>query len=257
MTRMPPHDAPTLSGLRLSHTPQHIHDRLQAPPDASYLRDCVYGAIDGTVTTFAVVSGAAGASLAPEIVLILGLANLVGDGFSMAAGNYLGTRADEQLREKARETEGKHIDAVPDGEREEIRQIFSSMGFASEQLDRAVEVITSDRQRWIETMLKEEYGLSSTSKSPYRAAAATLLAFLLIGVIPLLAFLIGWIGSDFDASVYYWSVCLTAAAFFLVGAFKSRFVTQSWYLAGLETLMIGGAAAALAYGVGTALGETK
>ena len=72
------------------HTPEAIESRLSAGPQSSYLRDWVYGGMDGTVTTFAVVSGVVGAELPTTVILILGLANLVADGFSMAAGNYSG-----------------------------------------------------------------------------------------------------------------------------------------------------------------------
>jgi hypothetical protein len=85
----------------------------------------IYGAIDGTVTTFAVVAGVAGAGLSAGVVIILGLANLLADGFSMAVGNFLATRA-EQL---ARRQEEAHVPQIPDGEREEIRQIFAAKGF--------------------------------------------------------------------------------------------------------------------------------
>ena len=86
--------------LASSHTPDLIQQRLKAPTRHSYLRDFVYGAIDGTVTTFAVVSGVAGAGLSSGVIIVLGLANLVGDGFSMAASNYLGTKTEEELRAK-------------------------------------------------------------------------------------------------------------------------------------------------------------
>jgi len=81
--------------LRQEHTPQAVQRRLASGPDHSYLRDFVYGAIDGTVTTFAVVAGVAGAQLSPGIVVILGLANLIADGFSMGVSNYLGSKADQ------------------------------------------------------------------------------------------------------------------------------------------------------------------
>ena len=83
------------------HSPAAIRRRLQDGPGHSYLRDFVFGAVDGTVTTFAVVSGAAGAGLPAGVVIVLGMANLLGDGFSMAVGNFLGTRADQQLRARA------------------------------------------------------------------------------------------------------------------------------------------------------------
>jgi VIT1/CCC1 family predicted Fe2+/Mn2+ transporter len=236
--------------LRDSHTPAAIQARLQLGPQHSYLRDFIYGAIDGSVTTFAVVSGVAGANLDPAIVIILGLANLVGDGFSMAAGNYLGVRAEQQLREQARLQEEAHIADFPEGEREEIRQIFASKGFEGKDLDRAVHIITADRQRWIETMLREEHGLSLHGPNPLRAAASTFLAFTVVGAIPLLAYFADLLVPGLIARPFWWSVLLTGVAFFTVGAFKSRFVNESWYRAGLETLFVGGAAATLAYLVG-------
>ena len=140
------------------HSAQAIASRLSGKPSLSYLRDWVYGGIDGAVTTFAIVAGVVGAQLFNRIVLILGIANLIADGFSMAASNYSGTKAEHEEQARLRAIE-RHIDVVPDGEREEIRQIFRGKGFRGQDLERTVEVITADRARWVDTMLAEEYGL--------------------------------------------------------------------------------------------------
>jgi VIT1/CCC1 family predicted Fe2+/Mn2+ transporter len=236
-----------------AHTPEAIRARLEGGPSFSYLRDFIYGGIDGAVTTFAVVAGSQGAGLSPGVVVILGCANLFGDGLSMAAGNFLGTRAEQQQVEKARAQEHQHIDLHPEGEREEIRQIYAAKGLTGESLDCVVEAVTNERHRWVDTMLREEHGLQPHARSAARAAAMTLIAFLVVGALPLLPYFLdlamaGRAPADFAASA-----ALTGLAFFAVGAAKSRFVEQKWYWAGMETLGVGGAAALVAYLVGVAL----
>lgn len=243
----------SLEKLRSSHTPEAIRTRLQYGPRHTYLRDFVYGAIDGAVTTFAVASGVAGAKLSNGIVIILGLANLIGDGFSMAVSNFLGTRAEQQLREQARKEEEAHIKRIPEGEREEIRQIFAAKGFAGQDLERAVDIITSDPQRWIDTMLKEEIGMPPGGPSPEKAALATFIAFLVVGSFPILSFLYQWLFPSMQFDPFFTSSIITGLAFFAVGALKGQFVGQPWYLAGLETFVVGGTAALLAYFTGVLL----
>ena len=95
------------------HTPEAISERIRSGSTQGYLKDSIYGAIDGAVTTFAVVASVTGAGLSSGIVIILGLANLLADGFSMAAGNFLGTRAENQSVSKARREEEREIETHP------------------------------------------------------------------------------------------------------------------------------------------------
>lgn len=235
------------------HDPEKIAARLESGPESVYLKDFVYGAIDGAVTTFAVVAGVAGAGLAPGIIIILGFANLLADGFSMAISNFLGTRAENQYREQARRRELDEIHKWPEGEREEVRQIYARKGFDGELLEQVVNVLTDDQDRWVDVMLQEEHGMSLTDHHAGRAGLATFVAFLLVGLIPLLPYLVNWTRMAEMASPFLWSSIMTSVAFFWVGALKGRFVNQSWLLSGAETMAIGAAAAAMAYGVGVLL----
>lgn len=239
--------------LRGDHTPGAVRRRLRRRPSPSYLHDFVYGAVDGAITTFAVVAGVAGANLDETIVIILGGANLIADGFSMAVSNFLGSRAERQRRERTRREEERHIRLVPEGEREEIRQIFAAKGFEGEDLERVVEVITSDPDLWAETMMSEELGFGSTVPNEFRAAATTLLAFLTIGFLPLLAFVYDLAAPGEVDNAFAWSAAMTGVAFVIVGAMKSRFIAARWWRSALETLTVGGLAATLAYAVGAFL----
>ncbi len=241
------------SDLESQHRPDEIRRRIGAKTVHSYMSDAVLGAVDGAVTTFAIVSGVVGAELSSSIVLILGVANLLADGFSMAVSNYLGTRTDAETLQKHRAEENRQIDVVPDGEIAEVREIFRQKGFEGDVLDDIVEVITSDRELWVDTMLQEEHGLQLEGPSATRAGGVTFAAFVVAGAMPLLSFAIeaafpGSVGNEF-----VWSAVITAATFFTVGALKARFVERHWLRSGLETLFIGGAAAALAFGVGFGL----
>ena len=239
--------------LAEEHTPRAVRARLGREPAPSYLHDLIYGAIDGAVTTFAVVAGVQGANLDETVVIILGVANLIADGFSMAVSNFLGSRAERQRRERARREEERQIRELPEGEREEIRQIFAAKGFEGEDLERVVRVITADRQLWTETMMREELGFSTTDPNEFRAALSTLVAFIAVGSLPLLAFFYDLATSGEVENAFGWSAVMTGIAFFVVGALKSRVVDQTWWRSGLETLVVGGLAATLAYAVGVLL----
>jgi VIT1/CCC1 family predicted Fe2+/Mn2+ transporter len=229
------------------HSIQAIRERLAAGPRHNYLRDWIYGGIDGSVTTFAVVSGVAGAELSSWIILALGFANLFADGFSMAASNFLGTKAEHEDWHRLEEIENRHIDVAPEGEREEVRQIFQLKGFAGEDLQRMVELVTANRTRWVRTMLTEEYGLPREVRSPWIAAFSTFTAFLVCGLVPLLPYL---------AAVRHSlavSLIMTGLVFFAIGSAKSKWSTASWWRSGLTTLLVGAVAAALAYVTGVLL----
>jgi VIT1/CCC1 family predicted Fe2+/Mn2+ transporter len=159
----------------------------------SYLPEFVYGGIDGAITTFAVVAGVIGASLSSSIVIILGFANLLADGFSMAISNYLSTKSKRELYNV-----------------------------------QAKEIINS----------------------PLKTAIATFISFVLIGFIPLLSFVIATFNPIFENAKFIYSVILTCMAFIIVGGIKGKIVRKNILLSSIETLAIGGLAAAIAFIVG-------
>ncbi|MBO0346104.1 VIT1/CCC1 transporter family protein [Roseibium limicola] len=233
--------------LEHSHKASDIAARLRAGPTASYLRDWVYGGIDGSITTFAIVAGSLGANLSTSVVLILGLANLLADGFSMAVANYSGTKSEQEDYQRLLTVEKKHLRLDPKGEQEEIRQIYKAKGFADAELETLVEIITSHRRTWLDTMMQEEYGLARPTRKAGYAALATFAAFVLCGSLPLVPFLFGMAASGLSTTL------VTALAFFAIGAVKSHWSVRSWVRSGLETCLIGLTAAGIAWFVGYGL----
>lgn len=230
--------------LEHEHTKQAIRDRLAVTERPNYLRDWVYGGIDGAITTFAIVAGVVGANLSAKIIIILGLANLFADGFSMAASNYSGTKTEADELERIRQIEKKHISLEPEGEREEIRQILMAKGLTGTALSDAVAAITSNEETWINTMLMEEYNLSINLRSPLISGLSTFLSFFICGAIPLLPFLLG---VDHSMEI---ALVTTAIAFFAIGAIKSKWSIATWWKSGMETLVIGMTASAMAFIIG-------
>lgn len=155
-----------------------------------YLPEIVYGGIDGAVTTFAVVSGSIGASLGSAVVLILGFANLIGDGFSMSVSNYLSSKSQKEL--------------------------------------------TPSKRCFL-------------GKTPIKTALATFFSFMIIGLIPLISFVFSSIFPGFISNPFGYSFILTGIALLIVGFFKGEVVRKKPIISSIETLIVGGIAAGLAF----------
>ena len=213
----------------------------------SYLKDMVYGANDGIVTTFAVVAGVAGASLDPVIVILLGLANLLADGFSMAASSFLASRSERDVVSREREVENWEVANMPAGEEKEIKEILNQKGYAGEDLDKMTALVVKNKKFWIDLMMSEELGLGSVeSGRPFKGAAVTFLSFVVAGFAPLVPF--------FSAGIVENAFLISAASagllFFAVEASRAIFTKRTWYWSGFEMFFVGGLAASIAYAVG-------
>jgi VIT1/CCC1 family predicted Fe2+/Mn2+ transporter len=215
----------------------------------NYLREFVYGGIDGAVTTFAVVAGAVGANLDASIIIILGFANLLADGFSMSVGAYLSAKSENENYQKHRSIEYWEVDNIPEKEREEIVDIYKAKGFEGDLLQKVVDVIVSDRDRWVDEMMKDELNMIEESKSPFKIGLATLISFILIGFIPLMVYVYDFLNETvFD--LFFWTSVFTGIAFIVIGWLKSYVNQTNVYKSILETLALGFVAALVAYFVG-------
>jgi VIT1/CCC1 family predicted Fe2+/Mn2+ transporter len=185
-----------------------------------------------------------GASLSPGIILILGFANLFADGFSMAAANYQASKARNEYIEMKRKQEEWEIENLEDQEKDEIDEL----------LEEIVRIITSRRKVWVDTMMKEELGLIEDEKRPLDSSISTFVGFNMIGLIPLVPFMIFIaMGVDPNSDAFIFSTIFVVSAFFLVGMIKGKIVKKSKMKSGLYTLIIGGIAAFVAYFIGYGL----
>jgi VIT1/CCC1 family predicted Fe2+/Mn2+ transporter len=172
------------------------------------------------------------------------------DAISMAIGNYLSTKSEVEYINKEREREEWEIEHIPEGEINEIREIYRKKGFKGKDLERVVEVITSDKKVWVDTMMMQELGLTEADKTPVKSGIATFIAFIISGCIPLIAFVLALFIPGLLNYSFLLSIILTASSLFVVGSMRSTITGTKWLISGIEMLLIGGLAAIVAYGVG-------
>ncbi len=240
-----------IDSVRQMHHDGTVHEQFHSRVAGGYLRDFVYGANDGIITTFAVVAGVAGANLSAAVVLILGFANLLADGFSMGMSNYLGEKSNRDYMATERAREEWEVEHLPEEERMEVRELYKHKGFSGALLEEVVVVLTSNKKRWVDEMMIGEHGLVPIDKSrkPWKNAAVTFGAFVVTGVVPLTPYVFGHTSQN----TFPYAVAATAAILFLVGSLRCLFTQRRWWISGLEMLGVGALAATVAYLVGNFL----
>lgn len=211
----------------------------------AYIRDVVFSANDGLITTFAVVAGVAGASLSYRIVVIMGLANLLADGISMALGNYLGIKSRIDFERTSRRTEENEVKNMPGKEREEMEDIARLRNIPAPRVAEWISTMTSDKRLWIDEMLVWELGILPEEGHPVRTGIATFIAFAVAGFFPLIPYVFNTAGNKFTTSIV-----ITALVLFGVGSLRSLVTKRNWVRSGIEMLLVGGTAAVAAYIVG-------
>lgn len=218
-----------------------------------YLGEMVYGGLDGIVTTFAVVSGVAGAQLGTSVILIMGLANLLADGFSMATGAYLSAKSEQEYYRREWERETWEVQHFPEGEQEELLEIYRQRGYSDEDAHQLVDIQSRDRERWVRAMMVDELGMLEEEGNPLVNGLVTFGAFVIAGSVPMLIYLLGLVVPIPAQAAFPISIILSGLALFGLGAAKVLVTRLNPLRSGLEMLVVGGLAAVVAYAVGALL----
>lgn len=240
---------------RRAHKPERIKQATEEHGGAShqYIGDMVYGGLDGIITTFAVVSGVAGAQLGTNVILILGMANLLADGFSMATGAFLSSKSEQEYYEREWQREAWEVEHFPEGERQELYEVYRQQGYSEEDAHSLVAIQTRDPHLWVKTMMVEELGLLEDERKPLFSALATLVSFVIAGSVPLIIYLLGLAFPISPTIAFPVSMALSGLALFGLGAAKVLVTELNIFRSGVEMLLVGGLAAGVAYGVGALL----
>jgi vacuolar iron transporter family protein len=220
---------------------------------SQYLGEMVYGGLDGIITTFAVVSGVAGAQLGTSVILILGLANLLADGFSMATGAYLSTKSEQEYYHKEWEREAWEVEHFPEGERSELLEVYRNRGYEEDEARQLVDIQSREPTRWVKAMMVDELGMLEDEVNPFVNGLVTLASFVIAGSLPLIIYLIGLVIPIPTQTSFIISLALSGLALFALGAAKVLVTRLNPIRSGLEMLIVGGLAAGVAYVVGALL----
>jgi VIT1/CCC1 family predicted Fe2+/Mn2+ transporter len=224
------------------------HSEATHIPGGGIVRELVFGANDGLVAAFAVVSGVYGAAVPAHVVFLAGVAELIGGTIAMGLGGYLAMKSEREYYLAERQREEHEVDLYPETERREVREIFRAKGFHGDVLDAIVGHVTAERGRWVDTMMRDELGLSLDARSPLLSGAATGLAYAFGAAMPTLPYAVFGLTAAFRVSI-----ALTLATLFFVGAAKTVVTGRSWWRAGMEATIIGAAAAAATFLAGHVL----
>ena len=217
----------------------------------NYLGEFVYGGIDGIVTTFAVVAASAAAGLETGVILVLGFANLIADGISMGVSAYLSERSEvDQFRKQRRAVVRMLEDSIGKA-KDLIKKNLRKYGFKGKALNESASTIAENKERAADFIMKEEHELAAEPQNAFMIGLITFISFLIVGLIPILAYLIDFIVEGGGENLFLQTSILAAIAFGVIGWLKSKVAHAPVFSSVLETLILGAVAAGAAYAVGS------
>ncbi|MCJ7726278.1 MAG: VIT1/CCC1 transporter family protein [Acidimicrobiia bacterium] len=217
-------------------------------PTRQYMRDIILGVNDGLVSIFLLIVGVVGGGLSNQQVLLAGVAAAIAGAVSMAAGEYIATKSQEQVFDREMKLEREHLQYHREVERQEIRDMFGALGFEAADSERIVEIVDADDEAFLKVMMALEFGVVDTERrSPRSAMLVSGLLFLAGSVPSILPFVF-----TSDPYTGLWIAAVgSGIAVFGVGALKTVVTHTNPILSGLENVGIAVVGAAVSYGVGT------
>jgi VIT1/CCC1 family predicted Fe2+/Mn2+ transporter len=229
-------------------TTPHIEQHFTA---TATVRDVVIGMSDGLTVPFALAAGLSGAAAATNIVVTAGLAEIAAGSIAMGLGGYLAARTDAEHYAAEQAREQQEIVDVPQQEEEEVAQVFREYGLGDDQIGPVVAAIRADRRRWVDFMMRFELGLEAPDPARARQSALTIaLSYIAGGLIPLSPYIL-----LHSLSTALWvSVGLTLTALLIFGYVKAHFTGLNPLRGAVQTVLIGGLAAATAFAIARLIG---
>lgn len=229
---------------RRAAIPEHHH----ADVSGGWLRPAVFGAMDGLVTNIALIAGVGGGGVAPQSVVLAGVAGLVAGAISMALGEYTSVRSqNEQLAAEVAK-ERRELERNPEGEARELADTWSARGLPRELAVQVAQALRRNPREALRVHVREELGVDPDDQpSPWTAAISSFLCFSVGALVPLISYLLG-------ATSLTLALAIGGLGLFVAGAVTARFTRRSWWRSGLRQLLLGAAAAAATYLVGGLIG---
>jgi predicted membrane protein (TIGR00267 family) len=212
------------------------------------VRDMIFGANDGLVSTLAFVAGVVGAITDPYIILLSGVAELFAGTISMAFGSYQSAKSELEVWERESRKKGEEKEKTPEEEREELIRFYEKEGFKRGEAEAIVDRISAEKEVPIQAEQLEKLGLAPEELgNPIKAGLLCGVSFGLAALVPILPFILHGLSCSEALTV---SIIATLATLFGVGALKTIFSRKNWVRSGLEMMVIGASAAAITYMIG-------
>lgn len=223
----------------------------------TYIKTVVFGGLDGILTAHAVVAGAVGAHLPPSAILAIGISNVLADALSMGVGEYLSSRSYGNYVKQEYARESWELENYPEGEKQEMIELYEARGMSKTDATTIIESFSKYKKLFVDLMMREELSLPSPDDDEHAASIREALimfsSFAVFGMVPIIGFaVVPMIAGDHltDDELFLVACCITACALFCLGSLKARFTDKQFLRAGLETTMLGGVCAAIAFLVG-------